>query len=46
MEEILAKIKYLSNTDYCQSAGDIENALEDIFELIENNYPEIEELEN
>jgi hypothetical protein len=41
--ELLRKILYLSNTDYCQSAEDMQYALEDINELIKKYFPDLEE---
>ena len=41
--ELLRKILYLSNTDYCQSAEDMQYALEDINELIKKSFPDLEE---
>ena len=41
--ELLRKILYKSNTDYCQSAEDMQYALEEINELIKKSYPDLEE---
>jgi hypothetical protein len=42
-EPLIANLKYLSNLDHCQSAEDMQNALEKINDLLENNFPNIEE---
>jgi hypothetical protein len=39
-QNLLAKIKNLSNLDNCQSAEDMQNALEKINDLLQENYPE------
>lgn len=45
-EIILAKILKLSNLDYCQSAEDMQNALEKINDLITEDYPNLKEIED
>jgi hypothetical protein len=42
-KELIARIKYLSNIDHCQSAEDLQYALEKIYDLIEKHHPEITE---
>ena len=41
--ELLRKILYKSNTEYCQSAEDMQYALEEINEMIKEVYPDLEE---
>lgn len=43
MEEIIARLKYLSNLDYCQSAEDMQQALEDIQDFLNETFPSIKE---
>jgi hypothetical protein len=45
MKEIVAKLKQLSNLDYCQSAEDMQYRLEEINDILNAEYPEIEESE-
>lgn len=45
LKELIAKLKTISNLTYCQSAEDMQYALEDIYELLNQAYPEIEEEE-
>ena len=45
MKEIIAKLKQLSNLDYCQSAEDMQYRLEEINDILNTEYPEIEESE-
>ncbi len=40
-EKLIANLKYLSNLDHCQSAEDMQYALEKINDLLENNFPNI-----
>ena len=42
-EELIAKLKTLSNLDYCESASDMQDSLEKINDLLNELYPEIEE---
>jgi hypothetical protein len=42
-KETIAKLKTLSNLDYCESAEDMQDALEKINDLLNELYPEIEE---
>ena len=42
-EKLIAKLKTLSNLDYCESAGDMRDQLEKINDLLNELYPEIEE---
>ena len=44
-KEIVAKLKQLSNLDYCQSAEDMQYRLEEINDILNAEYPEIEESE-
>jgi hypothetical protein len=41
--ELLRKILYKSNTEYCQSAEDMQSELEEINEMIKELYPDLEE---
>lgn len=41
--EIIAKLKKMSNLDYCQSAEDCQYALEEINDLLNREFPDIEE---
>ena len=41
--DVIAKLKKLSNLDYCGSADDMQNALERINDLLNELYPEIGE---
>jgi len=43
MEKLIARLKYLSNTDNCQSAEDMQYALEKINELLGKEFPDVEE---
>lgn len=45
-EEIIAKLKRLSNLEYCESSGDLQDKLEEINDLLNYHYPEVEEEEN
>ncbi|NPV12845.1 MAG: hypothetical protein HPY57_13820 [Ignavibacteria bacterium] len=40
---IIAKIKYLSNIDHVGSADDMQDALEEIYDLLDKHFPDIEE---
>jgi len=42
---IVARLKSLSNLDYCQSAEDCQNALEKINDLLNDVFPEVAEEE-
>ena len=42
-KELITKLKTLSNLDYCQSSEDMQYALEEISDLLNELYPEIEE---
>lgn len=42
-EKLIARLKYLSNLDHCESAGDMQNALEEINDLLNEKYPQIQE---
>lgn len=42
-KELIAKLKTLSNLNYCQSSEDMQDALEQINDLLNELYPEIEE---
>ena len=42
-KELIAKLKTLSNLAYCQSSEDMQDALEQINDLLNEEYPEIEE---
>lgn len=42
-EEIITKLKHLSNLENCQSASDMQDALEDINDLLNEHYPQINE---
>jgi hypothetical protein len=42
-KELIAKLKTLSNLNYCQSSEDMQDALEQINDLLNESYPEIEE---
>jgi hypothetical protein len=41
--KLIAKLKYLSNLDHCESAHDMQYALEEIHDLLQNNFPNINE---
>lgn len=41
--KLLNKILYKSNLDHCQSADDMQNALEEINDLIKENHPNLKE---
>lgn len=41
--ELLRKILYLSNTDYCESSKDMQYSLENINELIKESFPDLDE---
>jgi hypothetical protein len=43
--ELIAKLKMISNTDYHESAEDLQYALEEINDLLNSFYPEVEEAE-
>jgi hypothetical protein len=43
MDYVIAKIKRLSNLDYCQSAEDMQNYLEEIQDLLNDRFPEVDE---
>lgn len=43
MKDLLRKILFLSNLDYCESSGDLQDNLEKINELIKEKYPNLEE---
>jgi hypothetical protein len=43
MEEIIARLKYLSNLDYWQSADDMQRVLEDIQDFLNETFPTIKE---
>jgi len=45
-DNILSNILRLSNLDYCQSAGDMQDALQEIHDLISDQYPELEEADD
>ena len=40
-EQLIANLKYLSNLDHCESAEDMQYALTKIYDLLENNFPNI-----
>jgi SOS response regulatory protein OraA/RecX len=42
-EQLIAKIKYLSNTDHCFSAEDMQRNLESIHSLLQEQFSTIEE---
>ncbi len=42
MEDILIKILELSDYDHLQSAEDCQYALEEIYDLIKTNFPDLE----
>jgi hypothetical protein len=42
-EKLIAKLKSLSNLDYCESSSDMQDSLEKINDLLNELYPEIEE---
>lgn len=42
-KHLIANLKYLSNLDHCESAEDMQYALTKIYDLLENNFPEIPE---
>jgi len=44
--ETLGRILYLSNLDYCESSGDMQDRLEEINKLIQEKFPTLEEIEN
>lgn len=41
--KIIAKLKGLSNLEYCGSSEDMQNALEEIHDLLNEHFPDIEE---
>jgi hypothetical protein len=43
--ELISKLKQLSNLEHCQSAEDMQDALETINDLLNKFYPEIDEPE-
>ena len=43
--ELISKLKQLSNLEHCQSAQDLQDALETINDLLNMFYPEINEPE-
>jgi hypothetical protein len=45
LQEIIAKLKKLSNLDYCFSAGDMQDALEKINDKLNEEFPDIKEEE-
>ena len=45
-EKILGYIKYLCNTDYINDADEMQQHLEEIYELISEKLPKVEELDS
>jgi hypothetical protein len=43
LRNLIAELKYLSNTDRCFSAEDMQEALEKINDRLNEKFPEIEE---
>lgn len=41
LSEIISQLKYLSNLEHCQSAEDMQYALEKISEILEREFKEI-----
>jgi hypothetical protein len=41
--DVISIIKYHSNLDHCQSADDMQRALEEIHDLLETEFPDIPE---
>jgi hypothetical protein len=46
LREFIAELKRLSNLDYCESAGDMQDALEEINGRLNEEFPDVEEDEN
>lgn len=44
--KLLRRILYHSNLDHCGSCDDMQRALEDIQDLIKNEYPKLKEKED
>ena len=42
---VISLIKYHSNLDHCQSADDMQRALEEINDLLEREFPDIPEFD-
>jgi hypothetical protein len=40
-EKLIANLKFLSNLDNCESSDDMQYALTKIYDLLENNFPNI-----
>ena len=38
---LIAELKYLSDTDNCQCPEDMQRSLEEIFDILEEKFPEI-----
>ena len=45
LKNIIAKLKYLSNLEHCECAHDMQGALENINDLLNSEFPNIEESE-
>ncbi len=45
LRDFIAELKRLSNLDYCQSAEDMQNALEEINDRLNEVFPAVEESE-
>lgn len=43
LRDFIAELKRLSNLDYCESAGDMQNALEKIHSRLNEEFPGVEE---